>query len=242
VFALFRRWFPPRIADEDDPLTDEEHRVYRRWEAWELLPFFAFAPFLGFAWYLALKGAADLLHEHLHMTLGTRFLIQPISIVWWLPALFLGIVSSSVPVTWLYRLLLRDRYRRFERACDERVGFDGRLVTVWMAAVFAVGSSVWFVVGVRTFARFDGVGVEMRRPLSLRSTFHSYASIKAIEHRATFVAPNGNVVNRPYHIIVFDDGSSWSTNGGLRDPVPELDARIVEMVSRESGKPIQERP
>lgn len=242
TFALCRRLFPARLDKEDvAPLTDEERRNFHRWQVGGLLPFFIFTALLGFAWYLALEEAAGWVQRVQRMTPDTRFFVRPSEAYWALAALFLGIISSIPPIDWLYRCLQRDRYLRYERACEERLGFDGRVV-VWMAALVAVGASLWFVAGVRTFARFDAAGVEIGRPLALRSEFYRYTRVKAIEHRATFVAPNGNVFNRPYHVILFDDGTSWNTNGGLRDPIPELDERIVLMVSCESGKPIQERP
>jgi hypothetical protein len=122
------------------------------------------------------------------------------------------------------------------------VGFDGRRVFVWLAALVTAGSSFCFLAGVTSFARFDEAGVEIGRPLGFRSTFYRYARVKAIEHRATFRAPNGNTIQRPHYVILFDDGTSWSTRGGLRDPVPDLDGRIAQLVARESGRSIEEQP
>jgi hypothetical protein len=239
-FALLRRFFPVRLADgAEPPLTDEERRVYRRWELGALLPIFLLVPLLGYAWYLALKGASGLFHQ---ATPATRYLVQPIPIFWGLPALFLGIISSAIPTEWLYRCLLRDRYRRYERFCNERAGYDGRRALVWLAGLFTAGSAVCFLAGVRSFARFDEAGVEIGRPLAFRSTFYPYARVKAIEHRATFRAPNGNTIRRPHYVILFDDGTSWSTRGAFRDPVPEIDERIVQLVARRSGRSIEEQP
>ena len=239
-FALFRWLCPTSLTDgAGTPLTDEERRVYRRWEGGALIPFFILVPLLGLAWYFALKGAAGLFQ---HATPGMQFLARPTPIFWGLPALFLGIISSAVPMEWLYRSLLRDRYPRYERFCNERVGFNGKRVFAWLAAFVAVGSSVGFVAGVTSFARFDEAGVEIGRPLGFRSKFYTYKSVKSIEHRATFRAPNGNNVRRPHYVVAFDDGTSWSTREGLRDPVPESDDRIAQLVAQKSGRSIVEQP
>jgi hypothetical protein len=240
LLALFRRLCPTRVADGADPtLTDEERRVYVRWEVGEIVPFFILAPLLGFAWYFALKGAAG---QFQHVAPGTRFLVRPTSIYWAIPAIFLGIISPAVPIEWLYRCLLRERYRRFERDCNERMGFDGRRAFAWLAAFVAIGSSVGFVAGVTSFARFDEAGIEIGRPLSFRSKFYTYKSVTLIEHRATVRAPNGNIVQRPHFVIDFDDGTSWSCEQLLRDPEPELDARIAQLVAQKSGRRIIEQP
>jgi hypothetical protein len=239
-FALFRWLSPTSLADgAEPPITDEERRVYRRWEVGAHVLLFIFVPLLGFAWYFALRGAAGLFQ---HGAPGTRFLVRPTPNFWGIPAIFLGIISSAVPMEWLYRLLLRDRYRRYERFCNERVGFDGRRVFAWLAAFVAIGSSVGFVAGVTSFARFDETGVEIGRPLSFRNKFYPYKSVKSIEHRATFRAPNGNTIQRTHYVVVFDDGTSWNTREGLRDPVPESDDRIAQLVAQKSGRPIVEQP
>ncbi len=236
-FALFRGAFPARVDDET-PLTDEERRVYRRWEAGALAPFFIFVPLLGYAWYLVLKGAASLFHE---AAPATRYLVLTMPLFWVIPALFLGMISSAIPMEWLYRCLLRDRYPRYERSCSERVGFDEKRALMWLAPLIIAGSVVCFLAGVTSFARFQEAGVEVGRPLALRSTFYDYAHVRTIEHRAAFRAPNGNIIPR-YHVITFDDGSSWSSRSVFRDPEPDLDGRIAELVARRSGRPIAEEP
>ena len=40
----------------------------------------------------------------------------------------------------------------------------------------------------------------------------------------------------------FEDGTSWSSREGLRDPVPKVDGQIAELVSQRSKRPITEQP
>jgi hypothetical protein len=238
-FGVFRRLFPVRPLDPSElPLSDEERRVYNRWEVWSVLPFFLFTAALGFAWYVALKGAAGFWHQ---ATPETRFLIRPIPIAWGLPAFFLGIISSAIPLDWLYRLLLRDRYRRFERACHERMGFDDRPVLLLMTAIIVCGALLYFAFMVGSFARFTDSAVEIGRPQSFGSVSYQYTRVRAIEHRATLQAPNGNIVHRPHYVILFDDGNSWSTDAFV-GPTPAEAEQIAQLVSRRSGRVIDERP
>ena len=121
--------------------------------------------------------------------------------------------------------------------------FDAKRVFLWLAALMIAPSAAWFLAGVRSFTWFDEAGVEVGRPLAFRSTFYTYAHVKSIEHRSTFRAPNGNVIQRrPHYVIVFDDGSSWSTRDMFRDPVPDLDRQIAQLVARKSGRLITEQP
>lgn len=239
TFALFRRLFPVRPPDPSEPpLTDEERRVYQRWEMWSPLPMLLFASICTYLWALALMGAEGLLHRP---TPETRFLVRPEWFMWLLPAMFLGLMTSAVPLDLLYRLLLGRRYKRFDRACKERVGFDERAL-ILLAAIFVTGALIYFpLVAGYFFARFTDAGVEIGRPLPLRGRFYTYERVRAIEHRATFRAPIGTIVPRPHHVVLFDDGNSWSTDGRFTDAPGEAE-RIAQFVSQRSGRPIAERP
>ena len=63
-----------------------------------------------------------------------------------------------------------------------------------------------------------------------------------IAHPATSRAPIGSTIPRPHHVILFDDGTSWSSDEGLRDPMPVVDGQIAQLVSERSKRPITEQP
>jgi hypothetical protein len=238
--AILRWIFPAPPADSsEDPITDEERSVYRRWEAGSLFPFFFLAALLGSAWYLGLTWTASLWN---HVGHGTRFSVQPSPIYWSIPAIFLGMITSMIPLDGLYRALLRGRYRRYERYCMKRVGFDPRRLFVCLMVIVLSGSAIFFLAGVTSFSRFTDIGIEIQRPLSFRSGYYEYARVRAIEHRATLRAPMGNTVQCPHYVILFDDGSSWSSRDGLRDPVPDVDRQIAQLVSQRSKRMIIEQP
>lgn len=239
--SAFLRWlFPSPVAsDGEEPITGQERRVYRRWATASVMPILILVPLLGYGWYLALTWSASLFQQEAGDTL---FLVKPGAAFWAPIAVVLGIVTLPIPLVVLYRALLRGRYRRFQLCCFERTGFDWSRLYTWLAAIVFIGFVVSALAAVTSFSRFTETGVEIRRPLSLRSRFYEYSRVKAIEHRATFQAPIGNTVKRPHHVIIFDDGTSWTSLDGLRDPVPELDGRIVQLVSQRSQRPVIKQP
>ena len=242
AFAAIRRWFPvpPAPAEAGDPLTDAERRSFLRWEVAAIVPILVLIPAMGLGWFFLLKGAANLVHPPLP---GTRFLLRPIPILWGLPAVFLGIVSGALPMHWLYRLLLGDRYPRYIQFSNEKAGFDGWRFLRWMTNLTLLGTGVLFFLVTRTFVRFDDQSVEIGRFLALRAATYDYRQVTAIEHRATFVAPNGNTIHRPHYVIRFNDGTTWNARThAFRDPDPALDAQIANLVSLRSGRPIVEIP
>ena len=140
-----------------------------------------------------------------------------------------------------YLALLGGRYRRFDRFCSERVGFDGDRAFALLAVVFIVGTLVFFTVTVRSFARFTGSGIEIGRAIPPGRTFYEYARVRSVEHRLSFRAPIGNTVHEPHYVIAFDDGSAWYSNG-VHDPPDEVAKRIARMVAQRSGRMITELP
>ncbi len=161
---------------------------------------------------------------------------------WLIPAVLLGIGTFWIPLDWLYRVLLRDRYRRYEFYCIEENGFDGRRLLVCLAVLTFGGAAVYFLAGVTSFTRFSDAGIEIQDAFSFRSVFYDYTRVRSIEHRATLRAPMGNTVERGHHVIVLDDGASWSSDEFLRQPVPKVAEKIARFVSQQSKRPIIEQP
>jgi hypothetical protein len=238
--AIIRWLFPaPAAAFAQEPMNDGERLVHRRWEDAECLALLLLAALLSYAWHQGMMWAASVFQREAH---GTRFLVQPSPLYWVIPALLLGLITSAIPLDELYRILLRDRYRRYRRYCIERVGFAPRRLLVCLVIIALGVAAVFFLAGVTTYSRFTDAGVEIHRPLSFRNPFYEYARVKAIEHQATFRAPIGNTVKRPHYVILFDDGTLWSSREGLREPVPEVDDQIARLVSQRSKRPIIEQP
>jgi hypothetical protein len=113
---------------------------------------------------------------------------------------------------------------------------------VGIVILVLVGSAAFFVAGVTSSSRFTDDGIEIQRPFTFRGNFYGYSRVRFIEHRGTVHAPIGNKVARPHFVISFDDGASWSSRDGLRDPVPELDGRIAQLVSERSKRAIIKQP
>jgi hypothetical protein len=238
-FSILRWLFPALPAFAEEPITDLERHIYKRWSNGSLLATLLLVALLTYEWYLALTWAASLFH---HEVRGTRFSVQPPATYWLVPASLFALFTSAMLLDGVYRVLLRDRYRRYQRYELERIGFDPRRLLACYAVISVAGSAVLFVAGVTSFTRFTDDGIEIQRPLSFRSDFYSYARVRAIEHRAIDRTPIGITFKRPHHVILFDVGNSWDSSSGLRDPVPDVDGRIARLVSQRSKRPIIEQP
>jgi hypothetical protein len=237
AFALLRWLVPtkPRPPAEQ-PLSDSERATFQRWEIAALVPFFVFATALGLAWYALLREVAWL---SVAAAPDTVYLITPSAAYWGIPAIFLGMITAAVPFDWRYRVLLHERYRRFERYCDERTGLNGRRVFIGFSVAIGVGTVLFLLCGVTSITRIKTTGIEVGHALSFRRAFYSYNHVKTIRHLSSFLAPNGSVVRRPHYVIICDDGEQWSTRQGLRDPIAEFDASVMSYVAQRSGLSIE---
>lgn len=240
IFALLRQSMP-FCAGRDDgpPLTDAERRLYHRWEMGSLVPLLLAASASSYLWFRMLRLLAVFAERPVEKT---RYLILPDPGSWGVPAIFLGIITSAVPLVLLYRFLLGERYVRYIRACNERFGFDGWRVFRFMAILIVVLAAIWTVLAARSFTRFDEDEIILSQPLTAKVTHYTYAQIRAIEHRATFQAPSGAIIAQPNYVIHFDDGDTWSTRTLFRTPDPTNDESLIQFVAEQSGRQIDVVP
>jgi hypothetical protein len=240
VFAIVPVIFPKPVLDiSEGPITDDERAAFCRYNYRIILPAILTVLLLMYAWFLALKAVAALFD---HRNPGTKFLLQASPVTWAIPAMFLGIVSLPILLQWFSRSVLGGCYGRYQQYCNEREGFNDARFCGWLAALVVIAASVFFGVFVTVFARFSEAGIELGRPLSMRSVFYEYTRVRSIEHEMTNRAPNGKLVWKPHYVIRFDDGESWSTLEGFRDPEPDLEKQIAQFISAKCGQSIVEKP
>ena len=239
-FAVLRWLYAAsNAAIERGSFTEEERVLYRRWELRAALPFLLLFGVMGGAWWFGVMLAASLLSRD---GPGTQFHVGPSPFYWLFAALLPGFLTSVIALDGLYRILLRDRYRRFQSYFTARLGCGPRRLVRVLAVIAVAALTVSLVAGVTSFSRFTDTGVEIHRPFSFRSHFYEYSRVRTIAHRATSQTPSGSTVERPHHVILFDDGTTWSSLEGLREPDPARDGQIARLVSKRSKRSIIRQP
>ena len=237
AFALFRWLVPAKVDTSAITLSrDELQRRYRKWEVGSLVPLFGFAALFGYGWFLLLRTVASLLLPS--RSVGVYVLV-PEDAYWALPALFLGIVCSVFPMVWIYKKLLGERYAEYEAYGQLRVGFNAWAVFRVLAIAVPLAAAAFVVAGINYTTVFDERGVTTKTLWGSDDGFHAYSAITSIRKQNTFIAPNGNVVHRPHYVIVFTDGTQWTTRDGLRTPLPAYDTKLMQFVAEKSGRMIE---
>lgn len=237
AFRLFRRFAPnPVKPDQTRDLSKVEQKRFGRWQAASVIPFFAFTAALGLGWYYVLCTIGE--GWIFYRNPDARFLLAPSSAYWALPALFLGIVTSAIPTTFLFKALLGTQYGRFEEFTNFQAGFQGRKIFTFLSVLVGVGAVFFLVAGVRGYTAFDDNGMKVNRVFSWQPDSYSYDSILAIQARPGYAGRRGKRIRRPHYVVSFRGGKSWSTLGGLRDPDPDEETEIMRFVAERSGVPI----
>jgi hypothetical protein len=233
---IFRKVFPIK---EEDQLAPQElealAKIYMKWEVIALLFFFVYWPATGFLWYLLLQFVGDFAAQSHEPCV---ILEVPFGIFWVLPAVFLGIPSTVVPLAITFKILLGDRYEEYMRWSNQRQGFDAWKVLGLMTVLFVMGSVFWMVGSLRLWEEFHEDRVVIMRPWYWSPRTYPYARVKTIAHFARSQAPNGNILDNPRTVIKFDDGMTWSTRNRIAVPDQQREADIINLVSTRSGRPI----
>ena len=236
VFALLRWLVPPRKRQDEGPrLTDEERASFRKWELAAVALWVVLAAALAFAWYGAFRVLAAIVMRPGTMTL---FLLAPDPEAVGIPAIFLGIVLAMTATDLVLRALLRDRHARFELASQAKARFDTRKVVAglyWLVAAMTVAFFVWWA---GSITRIGADGIDVGSGFSLRREPIPYARVRAVQVRHSFRAPNGNVIWRRHHAVVFGDGTEWTTRNALRAPL-DSDAEAMAYVAEHAGRVIE---
>jgi hypothetical protein len=237
-FVLFRKIFPvkPEIKLSDSEMQALA-KVYTKWEIISVPFMFFYIALTGYFWFLLLRYIGDLAAQPHEECL---FLEVPSAMTCMLPAMFLGFISSVVPLIVTMKALLGERYEEYIRWSSQRQGFDAWKVFYWMAVAYVIGSLCFEACSLRYWEAFHKDRVVLMRPWYLSSRTYPYTRVKGIAHLARFQAPNGNIRNDPYFMIRFDDGETWSSSRGAKLANVNRANAIIDLVSKQSGRPVEQ--
>jgi hypothetical protein len=159
---------------------------------------------------------------------------------WALPAMFLGVVFAALPLHFLFKALLGERYAEYNVYSNMKYGVDGARVFPWIVGAYILAAGMLVAAGLNCYTQVTDRAIVIKAMLAVEKRQYSFDKVEMIAAVARFTAPIGNSVERPYHVIRFNDGATWTTRDSLRVPDPVKDREIMEFVAKASGKPIKE--
>src|SRR5215813_1062710 len=165
VFSLLHRWAPYKPPSESNlPPYEELRRKFLKWEQIYLIPFFIFSALFAIAWERSLSFFAGLSYASLG---DSVFLFTPSPDYWWLPSMFLGIITAMIPLTLLFKFLLGGDYDLYVVYGNLRVGFDSVRMVRLIAIIVGPVALVFSLLAMNCYTKFSEDGIAINRFLSV---------------------------------------------------------------------------
>lgn len=208
-------------------------KEYSKWEFFALIPFFIFWPSIGFlVWYFL-----DLVSKNIVSNLGESvFVFPPTTAVWGLPAIFMSIFLSVVPMHFLYLSLLgKQRYSEYTEYGNIKHNMDSWKVLKYMAYICVPVCVVFSCLALGSYIRVTDSSFISNDMLSFGERSHDFDEIHSIELTKSFKAPNGNIVRRSYYAIKFEDGYVYDFDNSMSEIDFEKQQEIISFITKGSS-------
>jgi len=238
---LAARVFPYR-PDPDlacDLSLDELAAQYRKWETGSSIPFVILSPALTWLWHGFFVDLQSLAFRSVDPGV---FLLEPHPVVWWIPAMMLGILSSLLPMHVLYSYLLGSkRYAEYTHYVNLRVGADGWRAMRWFGGFVTLCCAAIVPLILGYYTRFSHDSISVHGAFSGERNYR-YSDIDELRWKAGYSRQGnrGKVTVQPEMEIAFRDGYCWSGHSPLFETPESKQREIIKFVSERSGQPIVE--
>jgi hypothetical protein len=188
---------------------------------------------------------AVLHRQYLAQLPDSAFLVAPRDWYYWaLPTFPLGIVTAAVPLVLIYRRLLGQRFTDFMEWELGRAGYTNRLILfgVWVPVMLLVCVLVPTVaVGacLRWHVRFTEQEIAVQDAFGGEEQVYGYDRVRDLAH-STHLKREGKPSQQDRYYVTFDDGRVLNSSRMPNfDPSADEYRRMIEFVSRKTGKPIR---
>jgi hypothetical protein len=234
--------FKPDAAHKENVSFDVLRNKYAKWDKIALIPFFAFS---GLGSYLIFQGLIWIFHNSFPQTYENRYVLLPDQYFFALPAMLVGILLSVFPVDLLFRLLLKKNYAEYVLYGNKMFGIDVSKVFKLMSILLVVPSMILTVLAMDCYAKFTDDQMITNRYWGIGEIAHNYSQITRIKSVRFFENLRGETIENPYHVVYFNDGSSWSTRNTFYRADQDLklsdekEKQILTFVAEKCGRQIE---
>lgn len=207
LMALLRRIKRFRHRPDSRKSFAQLASEYQRWELFAILPGLLLVGLISFLIQAALKliYAWQLSYQEASVFV---FGLQPI--VWWIPALFFALFISAIPLHYLYLSMLgRQRYAEYIEYGNQKFELDSWRVFRFLGNLMIPLCLAFTFMALDTYARVTGDSFVVNRFLGTGEAVLRFEQLQAIELVESFVAPDGNIVHRPYYVLRFQHGAEF---------------------------------
>lgn len=223
VLKMMSKYFPPtRPMPTQEEFSD---RQVTKWNFIALPLFLLFASICGgFAWLLGVA-----LSRNYHALIAPPSVLVGVSEeAYAIPAIFAGIALSVLPLSFVLKKLLKERYDLYMLAATRHYGgYDPDRVMRFFGTFTAVACAIGMAMLLQIkFALYDDKLVWCG---AIYCESHDYGEISEYGIAAKFTAPNGTTKKAKNLVVRFGDNSLWTPSLLRDDPkLPQIEKLLKE--------------
>lgn len=166
-------------------------------------------------------------------------LIKPEAAIWFVLALMSAFGYSVLSLIKLAKWLFKSEEKDYWIYYNRKYGYNAMSFLKKMGIFIILCGSIFVCLALNSYVKFTKDSIEINQITSLFKVEYKLESVNKIFHYKQKLAPNGNVVEKPYYAIEFDDQFIWRTNANLRTPNIN-DDKIFSYLSKATNLAIED--
>ncbi len=208
VFLIFQLIFPYKPpTDSDFNNIRENSNRYNKLEAWAILWIFLSVGFISFCVFLF----GSQLREFF-FPLEYDYIIEPTNSFWFFPGFLLGFGLIRIPMTFVYKLILKNEYELYIQFTNMKHGFDGEKIWKPIEKVITFAGIIIFILGLNWFVRIDKNNrIEINELFSINTKTYNITDILSINHYDKYLTKKGIEKNIEHFVIEMKDNYFLTT-------------------------------
>lgn len=233
ILTLFQRFYSTRqIQDDREHNAEELIAKFKKWDIFNTLFGLVLMVACVFIWYQVLF----LLNNQYNnpMLTVSKFFVPPSIGIWVITALFLGIACATVLSFMFMAFLLGAEFPSYIRFYNLKYGFDAYyLLKPMLIFVSGVGLLVTLL-GFNMYSNFADSEIVLGR-FGFGTLRYAYTDVLKVKYVMKFKAPNGDIKDKPYVVIDFNDGRKWNSRNRGYPSIYKNEA-LGEFVAKQSNR------
>jgi hypothetical protein len=137
-------------------------------------------------------------------------------LMWFMPGLFLSFALIRFPMTFIYKLILKEDYNQFMLYSDLKTGADGMKIINYITWISGLGSVLLLVLLSDYSINIYKEKVVLNDFLTFSNKSYAFSEIQSINYIQP-INPNTGKPENPSYFIRFKDNGYWDTSRGLED-------------------------
>jgi NADH:ubiquinone oxidoreductase subunit 5 (subunit L)/multisubunit Na+/H+ antiporter MnhA subunit len=147
---------------------------------------------------------------------GIIYHIATSRLMWFMPGLVLSFALIRFPMTFIYKLILKEDYDEFMLYSDLKTGADGVKILSYMMWISGIGAALLLILLSDYSVNIYKDKIVLNDFLTFTDKTYSFSEIESINHIKP-LNPNTGEPEKPSYFIRFKDKGHWDTNRGLED-------------------------